>query len=79
MVLQDRRTERIVRDAFEHLLASARRAEMTPEQREEQRRSFAYGNTALENPRITRQIIDQEAEKLSPQARTVRKDVPDRH
>ena len=33
--------------------------------REEQRRSFAYGNTAYENPRITREMIDRQAEKLA--------------
>jgi len=38
---------------------------MTAEEREEQRRSFAYGNTKIENPQITRQLIDQEADKLA--------------
>jgi hypothetical protein len=37
----------------------------TPEHREEQRRSFAYGNTAFENDRITREMVDQQAEKLA--------------
>jgi hypothetical protein len=37
----------------------------TAEQREEQRRSFAYGNTAFENARITHEMIDQQAEKLA--------------
>lgn len=40
-------------------------AEPSAEQREEQRRSFAYGNTAFENDRITRDMIDREAEKLA--------------
>lgn len=35
---------------------------MTPEQREEQRRSFAFGNANLDNPAITREMIDDAAE-----------------
>lgn len=37
---------------------------MTPEQVEEQRRSFAYGNLKLSNPSITRADIDRAAEML---------------
>jgi hypothetical protein len=33
-------------------------------EREAQRRSFAYGNTKIENPRITRRTVDQQAEIL---------------
>jgi hypothetical protein len=50
---------------LEHLIEQARRVRMSPQEKEEQRRSFAYGNTKIENPRITREIIDQEAEKLA--------------
>jgi hypothetical protein len=32
---------------------------MSPEQLRAQRRSFAYGNTAIENPHMTREIIDR--------------------
>ncbi len=46
------------------LLDAARKADFTPAQQEEQRRSFAYGNTKIENPRITRQTIDDEADLL---------------
>jgi hypothetical protein len=46
------------------LLEAAKNARITPEQREEQRRSFAYGNTNIENSRITRETIDKEAEEL---------------
>jgi hypothetical protein len=34
---------------------------MTPEQREQQRRSFAYGNTKIENDLITREMIEEAA------------------
>jgi hypothetical protein len=47
------------------LLEAAKRAEPSPEHREEQRRTFAYGNTAFENRRITREMVDREAEKLA--------------
>jgi len=47
------------------LIEVAKRVTPTPEQREEQRRSFAYGNTAFENNRITREMIDRQAEKLA--------------
>jgi hypothetical protein len=38
---------------------------MDAKEKEAQRRSFAYGNTAFENPMITREMIDREAEKLA--------------
>jgi hypothetical protein len=43
----------------------AKAVRMTDEMREEQRRSFAYGNTAIENSRITRELIDRVAESLN--------------
>jgi len=46
------------------LIERARNVRMTGEQQEEQRRSFAYGNTSIENPLITRATIDEAAEKL---------------
>jgi len=49
---------------LELLVERARNVRMTPEQEEEQRRSFAYGNTQIENPLITRATIDEAAEKL---------------
>jgi len=51
-------------DYLKDLLEKARSIKMTPEQREEQRRSFAYGNSKIENDRITRETIDQEADSL---------------
>ena len=50
---------------LEELLEAARTAEPTREQREEQRRSFVYGNTHLENELITREMIEREAVKLA--------------
>ncbi len=47
------------------LVDAARRVEMTDEDRENQRVSFAYGNTAIENELITRDMIRSEAERLT--------------
>ena len=52
-------------DALKSLLEAAKKADMTPEQREKQRRSFAFGNTALENKLITRNMVDRQADKLA--------------
>lgn len=46
------------------LVEAAKRVSPTPEHREAQRRSFAYGNTAFENELITREMIDRQAEAL---------------
>lgn len=49
---------------LELLLAVSRERAFTPAQQEEQRRSFAFGNTHFENERITRETIDRAAEAL---------------
>ncbi len=46
------------------LLEAARRYQFSAAEKEEHRRSFAFGNTKIENSRITRELIDREAEKL---------------
>ena len=61
-------------DALKELIEAAKQAQPTPEQREQQRRSFAYGNAAFENELITREMIDREAEKLSRESDGARKD-----
>jgi hypothetical protein len=61
-------------DALKELLEAAKKAQPTPEHREQQRRSFAYGNAAFENELITREMIDREAEKLSRESDDERKD-----
>jgi hypothetical protein len=50
---------------LQELLDEAKKAVQTPQEKEEQRRSFAYGNTKIENRRITREMVDQEAEALN--------------
>ena len=49
---------------LDQLLDAARKHELSETEKEEQRRSFAYGNAKIENPRVTREIVDQEAEAL---------------
>jgi len=46
------------------LVEKARKIQMTPTQQAEQRRSFAYGNTHIENSRITRELIEDVDRKL---------------
>jgi hypothetical protein len=52
------------KNSLAELLDRAKRVSMTREEREEQRRSFAYGNAKIENDRITRQTVDRAAEGL---------------
>ena len=51
-------------EELEQLLKAAKTAKISPEQSEEQRRSFAYGNTHIENSQITRETVNEEAEAL---------------
>jgi hypothetical protein len=50
---------------LEKLLTANLSREMTPAQKEAQRRSFVYGNTKIENEAITRDTVDKAAEQLS--------------
>lgn len=50
--------------ALSVLIEAAKKVKPTSAQQEEQRRSFAYGNTAFENPLITRAMVDEQADKL---------------
>lgn len=42
---------------LQDLVDRTRKIEMTENQLREQRRSFAYGNTHIENERITREMV----------------------
>jgi hypothetical protein len=53
----------------ERLLEAAKKHNYTSAEKEEHRRSFAYGNTHIENERITREMINREAEKLAKEAK----------
>jgi hypothetical protein len=56
----------VSRDEFDRLLAKARTVTMSAEELEQQRRGFAWGNTNIENERITRAMVDRAAEQLRP-------------
>jgi hypothetical protein len=48
----------------EELVSRARRVEMTPAELREQRRSFVYGNTHIENELITREMVAEIDQRL---------------
>lgn len=51
-------------ERLQQLISEARSVTPSAAEKEEQRRSFAYGNTKIENPRITRETVDREADSL---------------
>jgi hypothetical protein len=53
-----------MQESLQKLLTAARAVKPSADQNEEQRRSFAYGNTNIENPRITRETVEKEAEEM---------------
>lgn len=50
--------------SFEELLEVAKTFEMTAEQQEEQRQSFAFGNANIENDHVTRETVAEAARSL---------------
>jgi hypothetical protein len=48
-----------------YLIEKARAVQMTAAEIAEQRKSFAYGNSAFENPMITKEMVEEEALKLA--------------
>jgi hypothetical protein len=55
--------EAVMPNSLSRLIEMAKAVRVTEEQREEQRRSLVYGNTAFENDHITRDMVDRQAEK----------------
>ena len=51
-------------DHLQELINAARLRPFSEDEREAQRRSFAYGNTHIENERVTREMVDEQAEVL---------------
>ncbi len=49
---------------LQKLIDASRDRIMTEAEQEAQRRSFAYGNAHIENDRVTREMVDEAAEKL---------------
>jgi hypothetical protein len=50
---------------LDELVEKAKKINMTPEQATEQRRSFVYGNTHIENESITREMVAEADAKVS--------------
>lgn len=55
---------------LQQLVDAARRRPFLDDEREAQRRSFAYGNTHIENERVTREMVDEQAEALKLESQT---------
>lgn len=49
--------------SIDQLIEEAKAIVPTPQQREAQRRSFAYGNVKIENPRVTREMVNRAADE----------------
>lgn len=52
-------------DELQYLIDQARLVTMSSDEVSEQRMSFAYGNSAFENPMITKEMVKNEARKLA--------------
>lgn len=50
-------------DKLQELIDAARDRPMSAREQEQQRRSFAYGNAHIENDRVTRDMVDEAADK----------------
>ena len=50
-----------MKNSLSQLVEMARAIRLSESQRDEQRRSFVYGNTAIENDDITRSMVDEAA------------------
>lgn len=51
-------------EQLQRLIDASRTKTMSSAEKEAQRRSFAYGNAHIENDRVTRQMVDEAAEKI---------------
>lgn len=51
-------------ELFKARLKDGLRREMTPAELDQQRRSFAYGNAVIDNPNVTRDMVERAAEKM---------------
>lgn len=52
-------------DTLEALIAKAKTIQMTETEAREQRLSFVYGNTHIENARITREMVAEADDRVS--------------
>lgn len=52
------------KNSLSQLVELARAVRVDAAQHDEQRRSFVYGNTAIENDKITRSMVDNSSERV---------------
>lgn len=52
------------RRRLNNLLKRTRGYEMSPAEREAQRRSFAFGNVKISNPAVTMEMVNEAADRL---------------
>lgn len=57
---------------LQKLIEAARNRPFSDEERQAQRRSFAYGNTKIENPLITREMINEADERIEAELQAAR-------
>jgi hypothetical protein len=57
---------------LDKLIEAARARPVSEEEREAQRRSFAYGNAKIENPHVTWEMIIEADEKIKAELATAR-------
>lgn len=50
--------------SLSRLIELSRSVKMTDEQWAEQRRGFAFGNVAMSNPNVTREMVDNAADAI---------------
>ena len=65
-------------DALEALIAKAQKVRMTDAQLRAQRLSFVYGNTHIENTRITRQMVAEADERVTKEENSKRPEADER-
>ncbi|HEX3882181.1 MAG TPA: hypothetical protein VHW66_05950 [Stellaceae bacterium] len=51
-------------DSLSRLIEMAKAVRVSEDQREEQRRSFVYGNTAFENDKVTWEMVNRQADAI---------------
>jgi hypothetical protein len=57
-------------EELKELIARAQSIIMTPKQEQEQRVSFVYGNTNIENARITKELVEEIDAQMTLKAET---------
>lgn len=57
-------------DSLQKLLELAREVPLAAADRDAQRRSFAYGNTKIENDRVTREMVDEAVDRIAKSTRS---------